>query len=73
MLVGVFLVGYGLARFMVEFFREPDAQLIGFAARTGLHMGQWLTLPMFVAGGYLIISAAGRATRTITSPTAIPR
>jgi phosphatidylglycerol:prolipoprotein diacylglycerol transferase len=56
-LVGVFLLGYGLTRFFVEFFREPDAQLVGFAARTGLHMGQWLTVPMIAAGIYLIVAA----------------
>src|SRR3546814_12743083 len=61
MLVGVFLIGYGLARFTVEFFREPDAQLVAFAARTGLHMGQWLTLPMFIGGFYLITTAGRRA------------
>lgn len=57
MLVGVFLIGYGFARFTVEFFREPDAQLVVFAARTGLHMGQWLTVPMIVAGAYLVVRA----------------
>lgn len=61
LLVGVFLVGYGMARFTVEFFREPDAQLMDFAARTGLHMGQWLTLPMFIGGFYLIFTALRRA------------
>lgn len=60
-LVGFFLIGYGLARFVVEFLREPDAQLIGFAMRTGLHMGQWLTLPMFAGGVYLIATARRRA------------
>lgn len=63
MLVGVFLIGYGLARFTVEFFREPDAQLVAFAARTGLNMGQWLTLPMFVGGLYLVATARSRGTR----------
>src|SRR3546814_2362247 len=66
MLVGVFLIGYGLARFTVEFFREPDAQLVAFAARTGLHMGQWLTLPMFIGGFYLITTAGRRAPRLET-------
>jgi len=70
MLVGVFLIGYGLARFTVEFFREPDAQLVGFAARTGLHMGQWLTLPMFVGGFYLIMTSASRM-RRLDSATAV--
>ncbi|WP_457832455.1 prolipoprotein diacylglyceryl transferase family protein, partial [Staphylococcus aureus] len=34
-LVGLFLIGYGLARFTIEFFREPDAQLLEFAQQTG--------------------------------------
>ncbi len=44
----VFLLGYGVARFAVEFFREPDAHLglLGL----GLSMGQWLCVPMLVAG-----------------------
>lgn len=63
MLVGIFLLGYGLARFTVEFFREADAQLMEFADRTGLHMGQWLTLPMILGGLYLISTAKGRAAR----------
>ena len=43
-----FLVGYGSLRFVAEFFREPDAHLglLGL----GLSMGQWLSLPMVVAG-----------------------
>ena len=45
---GAFLVGYGLLRFVAEFFREPDSflGLLGL----GLSMGQWLSLPMFAAG-----------------------
>lgn len=62
-LVGIFLLGYGLARFGVEFFREADAQLMEFADRTGLHMGQWLTLPMIVGGLYLIATAKRRRVR----------
>lgn len=50
LLAGVFTVGIGLARFINEFFREPDAQLADFAARTGLSMGQWLTIPLILAG-----------------------
>ncbi len=62
-LVGIFLLGYGLARFSVEFFREADAQLMEFAQRTGLHMGQWLTIPMIVGGLYLIATAKSRRLR----------
>jgi phosphatidylglycerol---prolipoprotein diacylglyceryl transferase len=50
LLVGIFTLGMGLARFINEFFREPDPQLADFAVRTGLSMGQWLTLPMILIG-----------------------
>ncbi len=60
LLGGTFLAGIGLGRFVVEFFREPDAQLVGFAERTGLHMGQWLTLPLILAGVLLIVRALRR-------------
>lgn len=62
-LVGLFLIGYGAARFTAEFFREPDSQLVEFAQRTGLHMGQWLTLPMIVGGLYLFATADARRHR----------
>ena len=42
-LVGAFIFFYGIFRFGIEFVREPDAQLAGFAQATGLHMGQWLS------------------------------
>jgi len=60
LLVGVFTLGYGVARFTVEYFREPDAQLAEFAIRTGLSMGQWLTVPMMALGLALIIRALVR-------------
>ena len=44
----LFLIGYGVARFLVEFTREPDS-FLGFLA-LGLTMGQWLSLPMLVVG-----------------------
>jgi phosphatidylglycerol:prolipoprotein diacylglycerol transferase len=44
----MFLVGYGVFRFIAEFAREPDA-FLGFLA-LGMTMGQWLCLPM-IAGG----------------------
>jgi len=52
---GVFIAGYAAARAFVELFREPDAH-IGFLL-LGSTMGQWLSLPMFLAGAYLIIRA----------------
>ena len=62
-LVGLFLIGYGVARFTVEFFREPDQQLRAFAEHTGLHMGQWLCVPMILGGAWLVATAANRRTR----------
>jgi phosphatidylglycerol---prolipoprotein diacylglyceryl transferase len=47
---GAFLLGYGVFRFLVEFTREPDEFLKHLVASTGLSMGQWLSLPMIVAG-----------------------
>lgn len=52
---GLFLAGYGIARFTVEFFREPDAQL-GFLA-FGATMGQLLCLPMIAFGLWLVATA----------------
>ena len=43
-----FLTGYGLFRFIAEFFREPDAHL-GLLS-LGMSMGQWLCVPMIVGG-----------------------
>ena len=62
-LVGLFVLGYGVARFTVEFFREPDSQLRAFAEHTGLHMGQWLCVPMIVGGAYLVATSAKRRVR----------
>jgi len=53
LLSGLFLCLYGLMRFGIEFFREPDAQL-GFLF-AGATMGQLLCLPMIVAGLAIIV------------------
>ena len=62
-LVGAFIFFYGIFRFGVEFIREPDAQLTAFAQATGLHMGQWLTVPMILGGLYLMLTAKKRRER----------
>lgn len=63
---GVFFLGYGAARFVVEFFRQPDAQFVtpgnslGLAWQVGgwgLTMGQILSLPMIALGLWLILRA----------------
>jgi len=46
---GLFLLGYGLFRFIAEFFRQPDEHL-GFLAMHWLTMGMLLSLPMIAAG-----------------------
>ena len=48
-----FLILYGLTRFFIEFFRQPDAH-IGFVALEWLSMGQLLCLPMIFAGFVLL-------------------
>lgn len=57
LLAGVFTLGMGTARFVNEFFREPDTQLADFAVRTGLSMGQWLTIPLILTGLIVVLFA----------------
>ena len=52
LLMGIFVAGYGLSRFVIEFAREPDehlGEIIAWAT-----MGQLLSLPMILVGLYLI-------------------
>lgn len=55
LLTGVFLAGYGLARFLVEFARQPDTQL-GFILGP-FTMGQILSVPLAALGAYLVLRA----------------
>jgi phosphatidylglycerol:prolipoprotein diacylglycerol transferase len=55
MLTGIFLSGYAVARIIGEYFREPDA-FLGFLA-FGTTMGQLLSVPMLLAGLWLIARA----------------
>ena len=57
-LCGVFLMGYGTARIIGEFFRQPDAHL-GFLV-AGVTMGQLLSLPMLAIGAWLVLRARRR-------------
>ena len=55
-LVALFLMGYGTARFIVEFAREPDAHLgLYQLGQLGFSQGQLLSLPMFAIGLFYII------------------
>ena len=67
--IGLFLTGYGAARFLVEFFRQPDAQFVtpgnplGLAVEIGGHgltMGQVLSLPMIAAGLWFLFRTRRR-------------
>lgn len=60
LLASIFTVAIALARFTVEFFREPDAQLLAFAQSTGLSMGQWLTVPLLLVGLFFLVRALRR-------------
>ena len=61
--IGIFLMGYGISRVIVEFFRQPDAQFVspgnplGLAWHIdglGLTMGQILSLPMIAIGLWFV-------------------
>ena len=72
LLVGTFAVGIGAARFFVEYFREPDAQLSEFAASSGMSMGQWLTLPLIAVGLFFAIRGLRRSPLGSAAPAAEP-
>lgn len=66
LLMGVFLAGYGMARFAVEFVRQPDAQFVSdgnplglalYSGGYGLTMGQLLCIPMVLVGLFFILRA----------------
>jgi phosphatidylglycerol---prolipoprotein diacylglyceryl transferase len=56
---GAFLFGYGVFRFIAEFFREPDAHL--GILQLGMSMGQWLCVPMILGGIAMWVWASKRA------------
>jgi phosphatidylglycerol:prolipoprotein diacylglycerol transferase len=64
-IIGVFALGYGIARSFCEFFREPDVQL-GFLWG-GLTMGMLLSLPLMLAGIAFIVAAQRRRAASVAS------
>lgn len=58
---GLFLMAYGVFRFLVEFTREPD-DFLGLLT-ANLSMGQWLSIPMIVIGAVLFVHVANRPVR----------
>lgn len=61
---GVFMAGYGIFRFIIEFFREPDAH-IGLY-QLGFSQGQLLSLPMVLIGVWLIVRAYRQPQNTVS-------
>lgn len=68
-ILGLFVAGYGLARFAIEFVRQPDAQFVTAANPLGLylHVGGWgltagqlLSLPMIAVGLWVLARAKAR-------------
>ena len=51
----MFLIGYGAFRFAAEYFREPDAGILGLSYF--ISMGQWLSLPMIAIGVFMLLRA----------------
>jgi phosphatidylglycerol:prolipoprotein diacylglycerol transferase len=65
-IMGLFVAGYGLARFAVEFVRQPDAQFVAEGNPLGLYLhlngwgltaGQCLSLPMIAVGLWFLMRA----------------
>ncbi|MBO6642463.1 MAG: prolipoprotein diacylglyceryl transferase [Altererythrobacter sp.] len=61
LLTGIFVTGISAARFINEFFREPDQHLADRVIETGLSQGQWLTIPLIVLGLAVIVYALRKA------------
>ena len=57
-ITGLFLIGYGVSRFSIEFFREPDLH-IGLLL-FNFSLGQWLCVPMICTGLIVILIAIGK-------------
>jgi phosphatidylglycerol:prolipoprotein diacylglycerol transferase len=66
MIGGMFVFGYGIARIVSEFFREPDAH-IGYLTG-GLTMGMLLSIPMLVVGLGAMWFAKRRGAKKFTPP-----
>ncbi|AKU13820.1 prolipoprotein diacylglyceryl transferase [Azoarcus sp. CIB] len=59
----MFLIGYATLRFAAEFFRTPDPGIFGILS-LGLSTAQWLCVPMFVAGAWLLAVSRGKGAGT---------
>ena len=64
-MAAAFLFGYGVFRFIAEYFREPDA-FLGILS-LGMSMGQWLCVPMIVGGAAMWLWAQQRPVGALVS------
>lgn len=60
---GMFMIGYGIVRSIAEFFREPTEGFMGLLT-FGVSMGQWLSIPMILAGFALIVWSGRQPTHS---------
>jgi phosphatidylglycerol:prolipoprotein diacylglycerol transferase len=65
---GVFLFGYGVFRFLIEFVRVPDEH-IGYLAFDWVTMGQVLSAPMIIVGAIFVWLAYRSEPNDKTPPT----
>lgn len=66
-LSGIFLIGYGLSRFAVEFVRQPDEQFVEGTVFLGMTMGQLLSTPMIFLGVAIFVYARRRRQETLAA------
>ena len=59
-LTGIFMIGVWGMRFLIEFLKENQ---VAFEANMTLNMGQWLSIPLFLSGFYLIYYSRKKATK----------
>jgi prolipoprotein diacylglyceryltransferase len=59
---GVFLIGYGVLRWVAEYFAAPDEGIFGFSYTVS--MGQWLSLPMIVVGIIFVVTRIANASES---------
>lgn len=84
-MIGVYLIGYGIVRFFIEYFREPDVEL-GFVLPLGgggdislvdslfnITTGQILCFAMVLAGVLIILGVRIYAKRAVIREIAVEK
>ena len=65
---GMFMIGYGVIRFIIEYYRQPDDFLQNIVTATGLTIGQWYSVPMILAGIIIYYWATKRGLDLVIKP-----